>query len=73
VVGVGANVFGAGFPATHIPSFSWGGAQGFDTYKQEKLFETAEKVFERRGLTFTQAEKNILNHVFRITSEFRKD
>src|ERR1700758_2168368 len=26
VVGVNANIFGGGFPATHIPSFSWGGA-----------------------------------------------
>jgi hypothetical protein len=73
VVGVGANVFGGGFPATHIPSFSWGGSQGFETYRQEKLFETAEKVFERRSLKFNQQEKEILNHVFNITSEYRND
>lgn len=73
VVGVGANVFGGGFPATHIPSFSWGGSQGFETYRQEKLFETAEKVFERRSLKFNQQEKEILNHIFNITSEYRND
>lgn len=64
VVGVAANVYGGGFPVTHIPSFSWGGSDGFETYKLEKLFETAVKVFERRGLVFDQAEKNILKSVF---------
>lgn len=73
VIGVGANVFGGGFPATHIPSFSWGGAEGFETYRQEKLFETAEKVFERRALKFDSGEKEILNHVFKITEEHRAD
>jgi UDP-N-acetylglucosamine diphosphorylase/glucosamine-1-phosphate N-acetyltransferase len=73
VVGVGANIFGGGFPVTHIPAFSWGGAQGFETYKQEKLFETSEKVFERRALKFGDTEKNILNEVFKLTTEYRND
>jgi len=73
VVGVGANIFGGGFPPTHIPSFSWGGAQGLETYKQEKLFETAERVFERRSLVFGEVEKEILNTVFKLTLEHRND
>lgn len=60
VVGVGANIFGGGFPPTHIPSFSWGGSQGLEPYKLEKLFETAERVYGRRGLEFTVADKEIL-------------
>jgi len=64
VVGVASNIYGGGFPATHIPGFSWGGSEGFETYKLEKLFETAEKVFERRGLIFDQIEKDILKSVF---------
>ncbi|MDX2172461.1 MAG: GlmU family protein [Bacteroidota bacterium] len=63
VVGVGANIFGGGFPPTLIPSFSWGGAQGFDDYQLEKLFETSEKVYERRGLVFTNVEKEILSEI----------
>ncbi|MBP7810658.1 MAG: GlmU family protein, partial [Bacteroidia bacterium] len=51
VVGVGANIFGGGFPPTHIPSFVWGGAEGFDTYRLEKMFETANRVYARRHLT----------------------
>lgn len=64
VVGVASNIYGGGFPATHIPGFSWGGSEGFETYQLEKLFETAEKVFERRGLVFDQTEKDILKSVF---------
>lgn len=73
VVGVASNVFGGSFPATHIADFSWGGSQGFETYKQDKLFETAEKVFERRGIKFDQTEKEILNEVFKITAQYRND
>ena len=71
VVGVGANIFGGGFPTTHIPSFSWGGSEGFETYLQEKLFETSEKVYERRSLKFNQNEKNILSEVFKLTAGYR--
>ncbi len=67
VVGVGSNIFGGGFPATNIMSFSWGGSKGFDTYKLDKLFETAERVFERRGLVFDDQEKEILSSVFKGT------
>lgn len=73
VVGVGANIFGGGFPVTHIPSFTWGGAEGMETYKLDKMFETAEKVFERRGLTFNASEKEILKHIFSITAGYRND
>jgi hypothetical protein len=72
VVGVAANIYGGGFPDTHIPSFSWGGSEGFETYRLEKLFETAEKVFERRSLKFNTTEKEILTSVFNLTKEFRR-
>ncbi|MCU0359174.1 MAG: GlmU family protein [Bacteroidia bacterium] len=63
VVGVGCNIFGGGFPPTHIPGFSWGGSEGLQDYKLEKLFETAEKVFERRGLVFGEQDKMILRSI----------
>jgi len=67
VVGVAANIFGSGFPVNHIPSFSWGSAEGMETYSIEKLFETSEKVFERRGLTFGVKEKEMLKEIFDYT------
>ncbi|MBN8694545.1 MAG: GlmU family protein [Bacteroidetes bacterium] len=71
VVGVGANIFGGGFPPTHIPSFTWGGAEGMETYRLDKMFETAQRVFERRHLNLEAEDKKILEHVFETTSGLR--
>lgn len=70
-IGVSANIFGDGFPRNFIPSYSWGGASGFSTYKTNKVFETAELVVSRRGLELTEVDKKLLSHVFEITSGFR--
>lgn len=72
VVGVNANIFGSGFPRNFVPSFSWGGAAGFTTYKLKDAFDVAEKVFERRNMVFDDIEKTILTHVFEITEKYRK-
>ena len=73
VVGVSANVFGAGFPRNFIPDFSWGGSHGYETYTLKKMYETTEKVFVRRDhRKFDDAERNILKTVFELTEEFRK-
>jgi len=71
VVGVSANIFGSGFPRNFIPSFSWGGASGFTTYKLAKVFETAELVMQRRNIEFDETEKAILEEVYKQTEEFR--
>ena len=71
VAGVSANVFGAGFPRNFIPDFAWGGAHGFDIYKLDKMFETAEKVYERRNIAFDQTEKDILQAIFEMTAAYR--
>lgn len=72
VVGVSANIFGAGFPRNFIPDFAWGGAHGFEVYALEKMFKTCEKVFERRNRQFNEVEKDILNHIFEETQAFRR-
>ena len=73
VVGVSANIFGAGFPRNFVPSFSWGGAAGFSTYLTEKAFQTAKIVMARRNVEFTHQEAAILSHVFEETKKFRKE
>ncbi len=70
-VGVSANIFGDGFPRTIIPSFAWGGSSGFSTYQPRKVFETAELVMKRRNKSLTEADKEMLSHIFEITSENR--
>lgn len=72
VAGVSANIFGAGYPRNFIPDFSWGGAQGYEVYTLNKVFETAVKVYERRNAVFDEVEKNILSSVFELTKEHRK-
>jgi len=72
VVGVSANIFGSGFPRNFIPSFSWGGSNGFVTYKTDKAFEVAEVVMARRNEPFTGADKAILEHVFELSNKFRR-
>jgi UDP-N-acetylglucosamine diphosphorylase/glucosamine-1-phosphate N-acetyltransferase len=71
VVGVSANIFGAGFPRTFIPSFSWGGAAGFETYHLHKALEVAEKVLERRNFPFCDMEKAVLSDIFEQTQQNR--
>ena len=71
VVGVSANIFGSGFPRNFIPSFSWGGAQGFETYTPAKAFQTAELVMQRRHVELSEDDKNILNYIYTLESKFR--
>ncbi len=73
VVGVSANIFGSGFPRNFVPSFSWGGASGFSSYKTEKAFEVADKVMQRRNKSFNEVEKKILSRVFELTKPYRNE
>lgn len=63
VVGVCANVFGGGFPPKHIPSFSWGGAEGFEEYDMEKALTTAHNVMKRREVELSNEHIQLLQHV----------
>lgn len=72
IVGVGASIFGAGFPPVFIPDFSWGGPDGFTEYKLENMLDTAELVFARRNRPFDQQESDILKHVFELTADYRR-
>lgn len=71
VVGVGANIFGAGYPRNFITSFAWGGPSGFTTHNLKKFQETASKVMERRGLTFAESERKIYQKVYELTQAYR--
>ena len=72
VVGVSANIFGAGFPRNFIPGFSWGGSAGTTTYKLEKALETAKIVMNRRNVELTQEDRDILKHVFEYSAKWRR-
>ncbi|WP_214071132.1 GlmU family protein [Mucilaginibacter sp. dw_454] len=72
VVGVSANVFGAGYPRNFIPDFAWGGAQGFETYSLKKMFETEMLVYPRReDRVFDEVEQEIVRAIFELTAPYR--
>jgi UDP-N-acetylglucosamine diphosphorylase/glucosamine-1-phosphate N-acetyltransferase len=71
VVGVSANIFGAGFPRNFIPSFTWGGASGFSTYILPKVLETSRIVMLRRKVELDDIEKDILKNIFELSEPHR--
>ncbi|MBP7389433.1 MAG: GlmU family protein [Chitinophagales bacterium] len=73
VVGVSANIFGGDFPPKFIPSFSWGGSKWLRTFSFEKSVEVAQKMMERRGLLLSEADKQIMKHIYEMDARFRKD
>lgn len=64
VVGVCANIFGAGFPPKFIPSFAWGGGEDWTRYDLQKAIETAKRVYERRQIAWTDADSHIFSAIF---------
>lgn len=64
VVGVSANIFGAGFPPKMVPSFSWGSDHASEMFLIDKAIQLAEKVMSRRNVVISEADKNILSHLY---------
>ena len=71
VVGVGCNLFGAGFPRQFVPDFSWGGAQGFVTHKLDAVHKTAALVLPRRKKVYGDFEKSVMEAAFSLTESLR--
>ena len=71
VVGVSANVFGAGFPEKFIPSFAWGGAEAMTTYKLEEAVEAAERMMQRRKIELTDEDEQLICAVYEQSLAFR--
>jgi len=72
VIGVSVNVYGSGFQRNFIPSFTWGGTQGFADFELKKAFRIAEVVLARRNKIFTKIEKDILNEIYSLTHNNRR-
>ena len=69
VVGVCANIFGAGFPKKFIPSFYWGDADKGETFKIDKAIELAKIVYQRRGKVFDADDLEMLSYLASMKSE----
>lgn len=71
-VGVCANVFGSDFPPKFIPSFTWGGAQWLRTFTFDKSLEAIQRMMERRNLSLSENEVEVLKYVFDHDAKWRK-
>jgi UDP-N-acetylglucosamine diphosphorylase/glucosamine-1-phosphate N-acetyltransferase len=63
VVGVSSSIFGAGFPAKFIPSFSWCDVETNVPFRFDKAIEYANNMMQRRKLALSPAEIDILKHL----------
>jgi len=72
VIGVGCNLYGSGFPRQFVPSFSEGGAHGYEIHPLKKVFSTAEKAMIRRNRVLTDEDQRILTVVFDRSASYRK-
>ncbi|HAJ98756.1 MAG TPA: glucose-1-phosphate thymidylyltransferase [Bacteroidales bacterium] len=64
VVGVGAQIFGAGYMKNYIPSFTFGGPSGYSTVDIEKVLATERLTHARRGLELSAEEEEILRSLY---------
>jgi len=60
VVGSCCNIFGPGLPPKAIPSFAWGGANGFVSYDVEKCLAVARAVMKRRDVELAPDEERLV-------------
>ena len=71
IAGVSANVFGAGYPRNFIPSFAWGGASGYQSFRIEKALETARAMMARRNIELDSIDEAILRNVYEQSATYR--
>jgi UDP-N-acetylglucosamine diphosphorylase/glucosamine-1-phosphate N-acetyltransferase len=72
VVGISANIYGSGFPGSFIPSFSWGGAAGFETYRLTNALDTIEKCMALHQKPLDENDRKIISQLFTLTGRYRK-
>jgi UDP-N-acetylglucosamine diphosphorylase/glucosamine-1-phosphate N-acetyltransferase len=67
IIGTSCNIFGAGLPPKEIPSFSWGGAEGFQEYEIDRALATARTVMKRRGIDMSRAYETMFRSAYALT------
>ena len=65
VIGIGCSLFGADLIKNHIPSFNIGTGTRFIEYFLEEFLDTAVLVKERRGLKFSDSEKELYSKIYK--------
>lgn len=73
VIGVNVLIFlEVGFHVILFLVFLGEALQVLQYTKSQKAFETAQRVFERREMVFTEEDAAILQSVFELTAKYRR-
>jgi UDP-N-acetylglucosamine diphosphorylase/glucosamine-1-phosphate N-acetyltransferase len=73
VLGFSVNLFGGGLAGgRHLPSFVWGGKDGFVEYQKAKALATAKVVMGRRDQHFGKEDGTLFDYLFATTEADRK-
>jgi len=63
VIGMGANLWGSGLISGYVPSYTWGEAGSYEKYDFQQFIQTAKIVKQRRNLTVTDNETEVLRQI----------
>ncbi|MDX9754871.1 MAG: putative sugar nucleotidyl transferase [bacterium] len=72
VMGFSCNIFGTNFPPKYIPSFAWGGEEGFVDYRFSRALVSARRCLARRQLEINETEAAVFQHIFEMTVSERE-
>lgn len=72
IVGICSNIFGSDFPRIFIPSFSYGGHHGFQTYRTDRAFEAIDRTMARKNRNLSVPERLTILRVFEETAKYRR-
>ncbi len=73
VIGVGVNIYGAGFPRVFVPSFQEGSANGgFVDVPVKKFLTVAERVMARRNVSLSDLDRQIFERIFEYAAHLKK-
>lgn len=66
-LGVGCNIFGGGVAPKYIPSFSWGGMEGWQEHELECCLKTVHTTLARRNARLRPSSEDVMRNVFQQT------
>ncbi|MCF7913086.1 MAG: hypothetical protein K9M99_11195 [Candidatus Cloacimonetes bacterium] len=69
VIGFGCNIYGETMVKDFIPNLRWGESGKLYGYQKDKFFETVAMVKQRRGLSFSESEKELYMKLEHLESD----
>lgn len=66
-VGVGCNIFEGGVTPKYMPSFSWGGSEGWLEHRLDECLKTVHTTLGRRSAWLRPESEGVLRRVFQRT------